>query len=90
MDYCTTNNIVTEEQAAGKIGTWGFTDQLLINKMVYEEVTKNKRNLTAAWLDYRKALDSVPHNWIIKSLQLAKVPDKITDVIKMLMSKGKT
>ena len=90
MDHCTTNNIVTEEQAAGKIGSWRCTDQLLINKIVYKEVTKNKSNLTTAWLDYRKAFDSVPHSWIIESLQLAKVPDKIIDVIKMLMSRWRT
>ena len=90
MDRCTNNNIVAEEQAAGKIGSWGCTDQLLINKIVYEEVTKNRRNLTTAWLDYRKAFDSVPHSWIIESLQLAKVPDKIIDVIKMLMSRWRT
>ena len=90
MDHCTTNNIVTEEQAAGKIGSWGCTDQLLINKIVYEETAKNRRNLTTAWLDYRKAFYSVPHGWIIESLQLAKVPDKIIDVIKMLMSKWRT
>ena len=81
MYHCTTNNIVTEEQAAGKIGSWGCTDQLLINKIVYEEVTKNRRNLTTAWLDYRKAFDSVPHSWIIESLQLAK-----KCLIRLLMS----
>ena len=81
MDHCTSNNIVMEEQAAGKIGSWGCTDQLLINKIVYEEVTKNRRNLTTAWLDYQKAFDSVPHGWIIGSLQLAKIPNKIIDVI---------
>ena len=79
-----------EEQAAVKIESWGCTDQLLKNKIMYEEVTKNRRNLTTAWLDYRKAFDSVPQSWIIESLQLEKVPDKIIDVIKMLMSKWRT
>ena len=58
--------------------------------MVYEEVRKNRRNLPSAWLDYRKAFDSVPHSWTIESLQLAKVPDKIITVIQMLMNKWKT
>ena len=34
MDCCNSNNIVTEEQAAGKRNSWGCTDQLLINKMI--------------------------------------------------------
>ena len=28
MDHCTTNNIVMEEQATRKVGSWGCTDQL--------------------------------------------------------------
>ena len=36
MDHCTINSIVTEEQATGKLGSWGCADQLLINKMVYD------------------------------------------------------
>ena len=61
MNHCEKNNIITEEQAAGKGGSWGCTDQLLINKMIFEEVTANRRNLVTVWLDYQKAFDSVPH-----------------------------
>ena len=90
MDHCTVNNIVTEEQAAGKLGSWGCVDQLLINKMVSDEVIKNRRNLITVWLDYKKAFDSVPHSWIIESLKLTKIPDKIIDAIKMVMFKWRT
>ena len=48
MDHCTTINIITEEQAAGKIGSWRCTDQFLINKLVYEEVRNNRGNLSTA------------------------------------------
>ena len=67
MQHCTKNGIVTEEQAAGKIGSWGTTDQLLTNKMIYDEIINNRRNLAVAWLDYKKAFDSVPHSWILES-----------------------
>ena len=42
------------------------------------------------WLDYQKAFDSVPHSWIIESLELAKVPPTIIEAIKQLMRKWKT
>ena len=29
--------------------------------------------MSMAWIDCRKAFDSVPHNWIIKSFELFKV-----------------
>ena len=37
------------------------------------------------WFDYKKAFDSVPHDWIVKALQLAKVPPKIINAISKLM-----
>ena len=90
MEHCEENNIITEEQAAGKRGSWGCTDQLLINKMIYDEVTSNRRNLMTVWLDYKKVFDSVPHSWIIRSLEMAKVPEKIILAIRQLMIKWRT
>ena len=90
MQHCTQNKIITEEQAAGKRGSWGTTDQLLINKMIYDQVTSDQRSLAVDWLDYKKAFDSVPHSWILESLCLAKIPAKIINAISNLMTKWKT
>ena len=48
------HNIITNEQAAGKKGTWGTTEQLLINKSILKEVKNSRRNLVTVWLDYHK------------------------------------
>ena len=90
IDHCEKNNIITEEQVAGKRGSWGCTDQLLIDKMIHEEVTANRRNLVIVWLDYQNSFDSVPHSWIIESLELAKVRPTIIETIKQLMLEWKT
>ena len=37
------------------------------------------------WFDYKKAFDSVPHHWILKAFELAQVPLKIINTIKLLM-----
>ena len=89
-DHCERNNIITKEQAAGKRGSWGYADQLMRNKIIYEEVTSACKNLVTVWLDYQKAFDSVPHSWIIKILELDKVPQIIIEAIKQLMHKWKT
>ena len=87
-DHCTSNNIITMEQGGGgEKGSWGCTDQLLINKMVLEEVTTNRRNLFTMWFDYKKAFDMIAHDWLIKALELAKLPTKLINVVKMLMQK---
>ena len=90
MEHCTRNAIVTEEQAVGKRGCWGCVDKLPINKMIYKEVKECRKNLITVWLDYKKAFDSIPHAWIIKSLQLAKILDMIIEAIGMLMIKWRT
>ena len=43
--HCNDNNIIYPEQAGAKKGMWGCIDQLLINKVVSEEVRKYPRNL---------------------------------------------
>ena len=56
-DHCTSNGIIATEQAGGKKGSWGCTDQLLINRMILDEVRTHKRNLVSMWFDYKKAFD---------------------------------
>ena len=89
-DHCEYNSIITVEQAGGKKGSWGCTDQLLINKMVLDEVRKFRRSVFTMWFDYRKAFDSIPHSWLYEALKLAKIPDKIISAIKSLSEKWAT
>ena len=49
----------------------------MTNKTILEEVKINHCSLITVWLDYQKAFDSVPHEWQMKSLELAKVPIKV-------------
>ena len=90
QDHCEKNNIVTMEQAGGKAKVWGCTEHLLINKMVSDEVISNRRNLCTVWLDYQKAFDSVPHSWLIKALELAKIPTEIINAVKSLTNNWAT
>ena len=89
-DHCHYHKIITSEQAAGKKGVWGCTEQLLINKSIMSEVRNKKRNLITIWLDYKKAFDSVPHEWLIQSLHLAKLPEDLIRAIEHLTSQWST
>ena len=73
-EHCQRNNIITTEAVGGKNEVWGCFKQLLVNKIILEEVTENRHSLIRMWLDHQRAFDSVPHKWLIKALELAKVP----------------
>ena len=75
---------IIDQQAASKKGVWGCTEQLLINKTVTLEVKKKIQNLFTICLDYKKAFNSVPHEWLIYPLQLAKLPKQLVEAIKHL------
>ena len=87
QDYCEINKTITTEQAGGKKDVWGCLEQLMINKMILDEVIKHKRSVVMAWLDYQKAFDSVPHEWLLIALKLAKVPPLVISAIETLMQK---
>ena len=80
---------MTPEQTGGKKDCYGCRDQLMINNAILENCKKRKKNLSTAWIDYKKAFDSVPHFWILKCLQMYKIYPVLA-FIEESMSQWKT
>ena len=59
----------------------GTKDQLLIDKLILCDAKKIRKNLCMAWIDFKKAFDSVPHDWILKCLQLYGVDDRVQQLL---------
>ena len=72
-NFLDVNNILPSEQKECKNGSYGCKDQLLLNKMLLENSRSCNRYLSTAWIDFRKAFDSVPHTWILKVFQMHKI-----------------
>lgn len=51
----------------------GNKDQLVIDKMALKDCKRRHTNLSAAWIDYRKAYNMVPHFWIKECMKLAGI-----------------
>ena len=84
------NNLLPTEQKGCRRGSYGCKDLLLIEKMVLEHCNSNTKNLSAAWIDYKKAFDSIPHDWIIKAMKMYTVTPEIINFVKISMKTWKT
>ena len=51
-------------------------------KAILQGCKSRKKKICVAWVDYQKAFDSVPHSWIIRSLELVGINDKIISFLK--------
>ena len=78
------------EQKVCKRGSYRCKDQLLIYKMVLEDCHTRKKNLSTAWIDYRKAYGIVPHSWIIKVMETYEVSPILNNFIKESMRQRRT
>ncbi|CAH2088774.1 unnamed protein product [Euphydryas editha] len=57
-------NILSAAQNGCRGGGRGTKELLIIDSVAGQLVKRNRRNFSAAWIDYKKAFDSVPHSWL--------------------------
>ena len=55
-----------------------------------ENCRKKNKNLNTAWINYKKAFDSVPHEWILKAIELYKISPIISNFLRTNMTKWQT
>ena len=89
-NHISDTDIMTEEQKGCCRGSLGCKEQLIIDLAILDEVHRKKRNLSVAWIDLRKAFDSVPHSWLLEVLRLYKVTPTIISAVSELMKTWST
>ena len=60
--FLDTDLLLPQQQTGCGRKSRGRNDLLFIDKMIIKEVKMTKRNLSMAWIDYKKAYDMVPHS----------------------------
>jgi len=63
---------------------------IIMMMMILKDCKDRKVGLHAAWTDYKKAFDSVPHSWLIKSLEMVKINRAAVEFLRNAMGKWKT
>lgn len=85
-----TNNLMAPEQGGGRIKTKGCKEMLVVDYIVTKQARKKLRNISVAWIDYRKAFDSVPHSWLLKVLSMHGINEKVINLLQFLMRTWRT
>ena len=80
------HSVIAKEQQGGVKNSYGTKTQLLINKSVFEDAFRKRRNLSMCYIDYAKAYDSVPHKWILEILTVYKISSVILNFLAHSMS----
>lgn len=73
------------DQRGGMPGSMGRIDNLLIDKAILEDATKNSKNLSFTLIDIKEAFDSVSHVWLIEVLIMHKINKKLVAFVDNVM-----
>ncbi|CAH2108107.1 unnamed protein product [Euphydryas editha] len=90
MKHITTNNILATAQNGCKPGSRGTKELLLIDMTICQQVRRNRKNLAAAWIDYKKAYDSVPHSWLMETMKLYRIDTALCSFLGSCMEQWTT
>lgn len=78
------------EQGGGRIKTKGSKELLIVDYIITKQARKKLRNISVAWIDYRKAFDSVPHSWLLEVLKIHGIHEKLINLLQSLMKTWRT
>lgn len=87
IDSC---RALADAQNGCRRGARGTKELLLIDAVTGQQVRRNRRNFSAAWIDYKKAFDSVPHTWLKRVLELYKIDETVRDFLEACMEQWST
>ena len=84
------HGLMEGQQRGAKSGCFGTMDNLLIDRAVMLDCQRGKRNLSMAWIDVRKAYDSVDHDWLCAMTDVHRLPIWLGEIIRKLCASWNT
>lgn len=84
------NNLYPDEQKGCVKNSYGCKDHLVTSSMIQKDCKNNRKQLAIAWIDYRKAFDSIPHSWLVETLNIYRTSSVLLSFITKTMTTWKT
>ena len=89
-EHVTENDILPMEQKGVRRKARGCKDHLLLDRIITEDAKKKLRDMSAMWIDYMKAYDSIPHSWLTEMMTIYKIDKNTINFITQLMPSWRT
>ena len=81
----TSRGMFSEEQKGCRKNSRSIAELLYIDQHILNESKTRRKNLAIAWIDYKKAYDMVPQNWILHYLKMYKISHEVINFIEKTM-----
>ena len=78
----TSRELFPDKQKGCRKGSRGTAELLYIDQLILNESKTRRKNITMAWIDYKKAYDMVPQSWIIQCLKMYKISHEVINFIE--------
>ena len=89
-EHLETHGLMDGAQRGARAGCSGTIDNLLIDRTVTLDCHWRKRILSMAWIDVKKAYDSVDHGWLEKMIILHRFPVWLSRTVEKLSKSWNT
>ena len=83
--HLTHHQLMQTDQRGAKEKCPGTHQNLLIDDMVLKDARDHQKSLATAWIDVRKAYDSVSHKWLVKCMEIHRFPEKLVKIISFII-----
>lgn len=67
-----------------------LAQKTIMDAVIMKQAENRKRNFSMTYIDYRKAFDSVSHDWLLKVLELYKVIGKVVKLLSCIIKNLQT
>ena len=89
MDFCITNNIISQNQLGFLPGNRTSDAHLIIHNLIQKICHKNKSKIYSCFIDFSKAFDTIPRDKLLKKLLNYNIKGNFFNTIKNIYTNDK-
>lgn len=86
LDHLKLGRAIPPNQRALRKHEWACQHAMLLDQAIIRDSLSREKPISVAWLDYKKAFDSIAHSYLRWVLESVNTPKKLGTILERLMS----